>query len=257
MLPRLGRAAVAAPAAPPDGRTRGRRGLRGLPPDAVHGPGPACRTGGPRSAGTGGSAVSPPPARATHQAVSATPATTTATTTARWAPVSRTRPCTVGGSRSWAQPARRRPTGRCGRRPGPVPPARPGRTRPAAGRGAGQRRAARRTEGLEALGGARRTRPGPGHGGSTGSGRIAASSALSSSSRRRATSATCSWGTCVSACPEPRKPGRRRKPVVAACGQRRGHEPGDGSWPDETAGQAGQRGDDHDRDHARARRGRR
>ena len=115
-----------------------------------------------RTAGTGGSAVSPPLARAVHQAVSATPATTTATTTARWAPVSRTRPCTVGGSRSWAQPATLAPTptGRCACRPGPATGAGStawaGRAGPSAGRLGG-------LEGLERLEELAGPVPVPGH----------------------------------------------------------------------------------------------
>ena len=94
-------------------------------------------------------------------------------------------------------PAASHPARRPGRRDARA--CRPGRPR---GRRADRRPAADRVATSGRLA-ARRTRPGPSATGvCTGSGRIAASSALSSSSRRRATSAACSLAASVSACAE-------------------------------------------------------
>ena len=125
---------------------------------------------------TGGTA-GPPPGAATHQAVSASPAATTAST----AHVRRREPRPPLQCRR--QPVVRASRDRRERSDRPV--------RVATGAGSGRAGSADR-----GLAGPVRV-AGPGR--STGSGRIAASSALSSSSRRRATSATCRWRTCVSA----------------------------------------------------------
>ena len=142
-------------------------------------PGPAAgvtRADGLEVGVASGRAASVPPARVTHQPVSASPPLTTTATTTRCAVLIRTRPCRVGGSRSSSHPlsASRLPTGRWAWRPHGCRAWLPGSCGPVGGTASGRSgteddrpgpsgAALRNRRGLEARSGAaRRTRPGPG-----------------------------------------------------------------------------------------------
>ena len=162
-------------------------------------------------ADTGGSVVAPPSARTTHQAVTPRAPATSRASTASWPTPSRTRPCSVAGSRSWSQPPRATEvaTGRCACRPAPGGASGEHRCRSG---GLGRRPASSRRLAGPVLG--------PGHGGCPGSGRRPASSALSSASRRRATSATCSSADLRERMGEPRNGSPRRVGTSRGpCGQ--------------------------------------